>query len=196
MLAVQFRGGLSIRVDQESYSGRFRDFNGGELPDRAFRAWGFLLLSPPHSPAAIVVIGLTRILKFDVRKDSRVAQFFKDDDMGSNRVYLATAMWTGCFLLAGCQVFSGGSPATLGRLSPFNRLPSQSEPDLRDMDALEPSIEGDDEDSMDISAFSPQETADDRGKLERQGHRPLPVTESRPAITEDQAAVPKAMPAG
>jgi len=81
-------------------------------------------------------------------------------------------------------------------LSPFNRLPSQSEPDLRDMDALEPSIESDDEDSMDISAFSPQETADDRGKLERQGHRPLPVTESRPAITEDQAAVPKAMPAG
>ncbi|QDU42256.1 hypothetical protein Mal52_07120 [Symmachiella dynata] len=116
--------------------------------------------------------------------------------MGSNRVCLAAAMWIGCFLLAGCQVFSGGSPATLGRLSPFNRLPSQSEPEFRDMDALEPSIGSDDEDSMDVSAIPSQETDDDRGKLQQPGHRALPVTESRPAITEDQAAVPQAMPAG
>lgn len=116
--------------------------------------------------------------------------------MGSHLAWLGTAILASCFLSGGCQMFSGGSLPTLGRLSPFNGLPAQSEPEIRDSDALEPPLGDEGGDHADVSALAPKGSSNGDDNMGRPGHRALPVTESVRAITEDQAAVPSTLPAG
>ena len=115
----------------------------------------------------------------------------------SQKTCFAAAIMSSCFVLAGCQVFSSGSSPTLGRLSPFNRLPAQSEPEVRDAGALEPaSFSEAGEETADVSSLSQDDPMPGDHSRIGPGHRPLPVTESRPAVTDDQARVPVELPAG
>jgi len=109
--------------------------------------------------------------------------------MNLTRFFAVLSVFIASVAVGGCQMFPGASTAAFSPLAPFNGLPAQSEPELG-TESLEANGGFDSPSQGDLSQLDEADSRFDSDFSENSSGLSLPVTDARPAITDEHAAIP------